>query len=242
MNRWLLTSFGVFTLLSSAHAVQQAITIVPATDVWKSPAASSATLTDDDRQTQLLAGEAVDVIESSGDWVRIEIPDQPAFRANQRWQGYPGWVRGSALAVLSAPKGTRAAILDVARAYLGSPYLWGGMTPAGADCSGLVHLAYRFNGIQIPRDSYEQWMKAKPISRRELKPADLILSAKTSDPKKISHVALYAGGDRILEAPQNGIAVRDIPFKDKYGQDLSKVESGETVGDHVIFFGRFLKK
>ena len=223
------------------HAAQRAIVIVPVTDVWNAPAASSAALTDEHRATQLLFGEEVVVHESSGSWARIEILDQPAFRYAARWEGYPGWVRQSALVIHTAPRGSRAAILDVARALRGTPYLWGGLSAQGADCSGLVHLAYRVNGFRIPRDSDEQWMKATPLQRRQLKPADLIFSAKPSDPKKITHVALYAGGGRMIEAPQAGIAVREISFKEKFGKDLPDVEAGETVGDHVIYFGRLIQ-
>jgi gamma-D-glutamyl-L-lysine dipeptidyl-peptidase len=165
--------------------------------------------------------------------------------------------------------GTSNDIMKTAALLMGTPYLWGGLsspppvglvdTPAissyGIDCSGLVHLAYRVNGIGIPRDAHEQWMKAKSIKRAELRPADLIFSAKADNPKKITHVALFAGwspphpalsqrerGDAlILEAPQTGMVVRQISFKEKYGRDLSEVESGQTVGDRVIYFGSFLK-
>lgn len=84
-------------------------------------------------------------------------------------------------------------------------------------------------------------MKAEKIKRAELKPADLIFSSKIDNPKKITHVALYAGNDQIIEAPQAGMVVRQVSFKEKYGKDFSQVESGDTVGERVIYFGRFLK-
>jgi len=120
------------------------------------------------------------------------------------------------------------------------PYLWGGMSPEGYDCSSLTHVIYRSAGERIPRDAHEQWMKAKPIKQSELKPADLIFSAKVDNPKKITHVALYAGDEMIIEAPQAGMAVRKISFKDKYGRDLQAVESGDRVGERVLYFGSFL--
>jgi len=111
----------------------------------------------------------------------------------------------------------------------------------GIDCSGLVHLSYRVNGLTIPRDAHEQWMTARPIKRAELKPADLIFSAKADNPKKITHVALYAGDGMIIEAPQAGMVVRTISFKEKYGMALQEVESGDRVGNRVIYFGSFLR-
>ena len=83
-------------------------------------------------------------------------------------------------------------------------------------------------------------MKARPIKRAELKPADLIFSAKAENPKKITHVALFAGDGLIIEAPQTGMVVRKITFKEKYGKALDEVESGDRVGDRVIYFGSYL--
>jgi len=144
-------------------------------------------------------------------------------------------------------------MLWIEKIFLGQPYLWGGLSPEtktlkvkegqpkhGVDCSGLTHLVYRKSSMIIPRDAHEQWMKAKPIKRSELKLADLIFSAKADNPKKITHVALYAGEEQIIEAPQTGMVVRKIPFKEKYGKELNKVESGDTVGDRVIYFGSYL--
>jgi cell wall-associated NlpC family hydrolase len=113
------------------------------------------------------------------------------------------------------------------------------------------------NGVVIPRDAHEQWMKAKPIRRSELKPADLIFSAKADNPKTITHVAIFVGYESphpplspiggegvvdglIIEAPQTGMVVRKIPFKEKYDKELSQVESGDQVGERVIYFGSYL--
>jgi len=152
-------------------------------------------------------------------------------------------------------RATREAILSSAGKMMGVAYLWGGLTAAasppqplvdkqtkfGVDCSGLVHLAYRVNGLTVPRDSHEQWMKAAKLKRGELLPADLIFSASADKPEKIVHVTLYAGGEYLLEAPQTGKVVRKVSFKEKYGAEFLKVESGQTVGDRVIYFGRLLE-
>lgn len=95
--------------------------------------------------------------------------------------------------------------------------------------------------MTIPRDAHEQWMKAKPIKRAALQPADLIFSAKADNPKTITHVALYAGDGLIIEAPQTGMAVRKISFKEKYGKALDEVESGDRVGERIVYFGSYLQ-
>jgi hypothetical protein len=166
-------------------------------------------------------------------------------------------IRSAPLPKLYPPSGVE--ILKTATLMIGVPYLWGGLTPGnpppsptpsppkggeeikyGLDCSGLVHLAYRVNGITIPRDAHEQWMKAKSIKRSELKPGDLIFSAKAENPKTITHVAIYSGHGQIIEAPQTGLPVRNISFKEKYGEALEKVESGNHVGTRYVYFGSYL--
>jgi hypothetical protein len=225
-------------------AQNAAVVIELAIDVWSRPLAPGEKPSDDLRETQLLINEKVLIHESSGPWVRIEAVEQPTFRQHNHWEGYPGWVWKDAL---GPPELSRKPLpehledpLTFATTAIGVRYLWGGLTYKGFDCSGLVHLAYRKHGMVIPRDSHEQWMKAKHIYRADLKPADLIFSAKADTPQKVTHVALYAGNGRIIEAPQTGMVVRNISFKEKHGKDLSQVESGDTVGERVIYFGSYL--
>jgi len=233
------------TLYAAAPASPQpAIVVIPVADVWSRPLVNGEPPTDDLRETQVLNGEKVLIHESSGAWVRIEAPAQQEFTHHGIWEGYPGWVLAASLSL--KPQSQKETyrppedILQFAESKKGLPYCWGGMsTTCGFDCSGLVHLAYRTHGLEIPRDAHEQWMKAKSILRTQLKPADLIFSAKAVAPKKITHVALYAGDGMIIEAPQTGMVVRKISFKDKYGKNLSEVESGDRVGDRIIYFGTF---
>jgi len=240
-----------------AASPQSAVVVVPVADVWSRPLAAGEKPADELRETQVLFGEQVLIHESSGTWARIEAIEQPTFRQHSKWEGYPGWILKENLGEkvdynnqpiwigrLRAPtkkplhKGGQA--LYAANTLLGIPYLWGGLSQEGLDCSGLVHLAYRSEEIRIPRDAHEQWMKAKPIKRAELKPADLIFSAKAENPKKITHVTLLVGNGQVIEAPQSGGVVRTLSFKEKYGEELEKVESGDRVGDRVVYFGSYL--
>ena len=65
-------------------------------------------------------------------------------------------------------------MLAEARAYLGAPYLWGGMTETGIDCSGLVHMAYRRLGRLVPRDADQQEAAGAPIAVTAALPGDLV--------------------------------------------------------------------
>ncbi len=246
-RRWMATALVTGLVLIGRYARASSgveMTVVPVADVWSEPALDSSTLTPDKRETQLLYGERVIVHQSSGEWLRIEAIEQPAFRYHDRWEGYPGWVSKKAIGfvqsgLLPGNDTVPEDILKFAEETLGTPYLWGGLSKKdGLDCSGLVHLAYRMHRVKIPRDAFEQWMKSKNLSRSQLKPADLIFSAKADHPKKITHVALYLGDGQLIEAPQTGMVVRTISFKEKFGRDLSTVESGDKVGNRVIYFGR----
>ena len=140
--------------------------------------------------------------------------------------GSTGWIRADEVALLPEGKTPsdswelRRKIVRTAHRFLGDPYYWGGRSTCnplasgpphtGVDCSGLVGLAYQANGISIPRDAQEQWMKAAEVSREQLLPADLVFLCDPMDPNRASHVMLYIGDDLVIEGPGTGSAVRQI--------------------------------
>ena len=96
------------------------------------------------------------------------------------------------------PLGTSA--VAYGRKYLGVPYVWGGTTPSGFDCSGYAQYVYRQMGINLPRTSYQQWdylrNRGKSIAAKQLQPGDLVFFGKG----KVSHVMMYAGGGMLIGA------------------------------------------
>jgi peptidoglycan DL-endopeptidase RipA len=112
--------------------------------------------------------------------------------------------------------------IDAAMAYLGTPYAWGGGGSRGPgpgqdpdegvigfDCSGLTQYAYARAGIAIPRNSRAQYAALPKVSTDDLRPGDLVFWATdVSEPGTIHHVAIWLGGDRILEAPYSGSVVK----------------------------------
>lgn len=98
-----------------------------------------------------------------------------------------------------------------AKKYLGVPYVWGGTSPAGFDCSGLCQYAYAQIGISLPRTSREQFHAGAyiPPTRLDLlEPGDLVFFGYNGDPDQIHHVGMYVGGGDFIQAPSAGDVVR----------------------------------
>ena len=98
---------------------------------------------------------------------------------------------------------------------LGCPYVYGGTGPChmGYDCSGLMQAAWAAAGVQIPRDTYEDWAELPHVSLSSIEPGDLILYDGEG------HVAMYVGGGYIIDAPQTGLDVEKIPMSTAWYAD-----------------------
>lgn len=108
--------------------------------------------------------------------------------------------------------GSRAA--DHALAMVGKPYRYGGNSPKGFDCSGLVQYSYARVGVKLPHGTRNLLQVSRPVSRNKLRRGDLVFF--TQEGKKSSHVALYLGGDRFVHSPSSGKNVYIAGFNDPY--------------------------
>jgi cell wall-associated NlpC family hydrolase len=106
------------------------------------------------------------------------------------------------------------AVLEAAETRIGAPYRYGGSGPEAFDCSGLVAYAHRQAGIAVPRTAAEQFSKATPVKRRELRPGDLVFFRLSG--RDVGHVGIYAGDDRFVHAPQSGGHVRLASLEDEW--------------------------
>ena len=141
----------------------------------------------------------------------LTVPQQQAVVSNSI-----GANGSSAPQQYTGPTGTQA---DQAVAFvysqLGCPYVYGGTGPChmGFDCSGLVQAAWASAGVQIPRDTYEQWAALPHIPVASIEPGDLLIY------NGEGHVAMYVGGGYIIDAPQTGLDVEKIPMSTSWYAD-----------------------
>jgi len=117
-----------------------------------------------------------------------------------------------------------ARLLSTADRYLGTPYVWGGTTPNGFDCSGFTQYVFAKQGVKLPRTSREQAQVGMALSPewRAVAPGDLVMFAENGS---ISHVAIYAGHNRIIHSSSSGGGVRY--------DDLS-TQRGNWFVDHMV--------
>jgi cell wall-associated NlpC family hydrolase len=103
--------------------------------------------------------------------------------------------------------------IRAAESYLGVPYVWGGASKSGVDCSGLVMLSYEAAGIDFPHYSGAQYEDTERVPLYDIQPGDLLFYGPGGD----EHVAMYVGGGQMIEAPETGQVVHITPIRLGYG-------------------------
>jgi cell wall-associated NlpC family hydrolase len=115
---------------------------------------------------------------------------------------------------VAPPPDSKANIaIRAAESYIGTPYVWGGASHSGVDCSGLVMLAYDAAGIYLPHYSGAQYDDTMRVPLVDIQPGDLLFYGYNGD----EHVAMYVGGGQMIEAEMTGTLVHIVPVRLGYG-------------------------
>jgi len=120
--------------------------------------------------------------------------------------GKTGWVKKSALVDYGLWEvfcdKSADSIISLAKRFIGVPYLWGGMSPKGFDCSGLVRFCYMMNGVSLPRNASQQILLGEDAPLDSLLPGDLLFFGRIDEngKERVSHVGMYIGDGHFIHS------------------------------------------
>jgi N-acetylmuramoyl-L-alanine amidase len=186
------------------------------------------------KSTEIISkGQRVTVLGASGDWARVRTTT-----------GRNGWVYSkyispvastntasvndttvytnnrTAASVSTSRSGddtsASSKIVELTERFIGVPYVWGGATPNGFDCSGLVYYVFKNYGYTMKRVASDQATQGTSIGKDELQPGDLVFFDTDGGHNNITHVGIYIGGGRMVHAPSPGKNVRIMDITTGY--------------------------
>ncbi len=152
------------------------------------------------RVSDLVAGSLLKVLEEEEGHYKVQFPDgRQALVSKEEARGYTSW--------LSSLSYDANALIETSKSLMGVPYLWGGTSTKGVDCSGFTKTIYYMNGMVIPRDASQQVHAGKPIDSiadfSKLDKGDLLFfgrKATDSTAEKVVHVGMWIGDDQFIHS------------------------------------------
>ncbi|MCC7431000.1 C40 family peptidase [bacterium] len=137
--------------------------------------------------TDAVIGTIFPKISEEGDWVKVKLPFAEAFILAKR------------LKTKLSGETKQEKLIELAKSFLGTPYVWGGKSAKGFDCSGFVQTTFKLFGINLPRDSKDQFLVGKTVKKNNLAKGDLVFFSeeKTS---KINHVGIAIDEFRFIHS------------------------------------------
>jgi cell wall-associated NlpC family hydrolase len=147
---------------------------------------------DQEENSKKAAIPAKEIKPTPDGWLQVRLPDKRS-----------AWIQSAD--VVSDPKPLSIPeSIDLAKRFLGLPYLWGGTSSFGFDCSGFTQMLLRARGVNMPRDADQQaaWTSLISVDRKDLQPGDLLFFG--SSPRAVTHTAMYIGDGQFIQATTNG--------------------------------------
>jgi gamma-D-glutamyl-L-lysine dipeptidyl-peptidase len=174
------------------------ITVPFETKLEVAPEGSAASMVSGAAATKPAAKQSAPKKQDTEGWLHVRLPGQTL-----------AWIQSSD--VVADPKPlTIPESIELGKRFLGLPYLWGGRSSFGFDCSGLTQMLVRARGVNMPRDADQQaaWTGLAPVERKELQAGDLLFFG--SSAKSITHTAMYIGDGQFIQVATNGHPVVQI--------------------------------
>lgn len=145
------------------------------------------------------------VLDQTSDWAQVQTPEGT------------GWLQQADIEVYASINeqrhGNGKDVVAAGEQFLGLPYLWGGMSSFGYDCSGFAYAACKANGYIIPRDAHDQAAGGQQVQLTEIQPGDLLFFAYEEGKGKIHHVGICYGDGKLLHSPNTGKTIEIIDLQ-----------------------------
>lgn len=185
-------SFTAFAAEGSSYGIVTASLL----NLRKEPTTSSAIL------AQIPNGRTMPVESISSGWAKVT------------YNGISGYVSAQYINVMQGEMPNRStsvsskgqAVVELAKQYLGTPYVYGGSSPSGFDCSGFVYYIYKQMGVTLNRVAADQMTNGTWVASNNLQPGDIV--GFTNRSGYVNHVGIYAGNGMMIHSPQTGDVVK----------------------------------
>lgn len=163
--------------------------------------------TETEKLGALSLGTRIEILSEVEDWYEINYESNTAYVSAE-------YVR--IIDILTYSQNPGMEIVDYAKAYLGTPYAYGGSSPKGFDCSGFVQYVMKNFGVEMPRTSTEQYSIGVRVDKSDLMPGDLVYFKYSPSSYRLSHVGIYVGDGNFIHSPVPGQSVKISPLNTGY--------------------------